>query len=87
MIYVIRRFKRMRDRLRDQGDYTKEMKDIQKLVQAANEMESDLTSTPRHLKSVARRIKHNMPKGHPFLLHVEADEMLTRLVAELDAKE
>jgi hypothetical protein len=84
MIHLIRRFRKLRDRLEGKGNFSKEFSDIKKMMKAAQEIESDLNSSPSHLKSAARRIKYCMPIGSPFLLHVEAEEMLTKLVEEMD---
>jgi hypothetical protein len=85
MIHLMRRFSKLRNRLEGKRNLNKEFSDIKKMIKAAQEIESDLNTTPGHLKSAARRIKHCMPFGSPFLLHVEADEMLTKLVEEMDS--
>jgi hypothetical protein len=85
MIHLMRRFRKLRNRLEGKGKLSKEFNDIKKIIKAAQEIESDLNTTPGNLRSAARRIKHCMPIGSPFLLHVEADEMLTKLVEEMDS--
>lgn len=85
MIHLMRRFRKLRDNLGGKGNFRKEFSDIQKIIKAAQEMESDLSCTPGHLKSSARRIKHCMPIGSPFLLNVEAEDMLTKMVKEIDS--